>query len=222
MQTIRVWFSKRAEACYISHLDLQRVVQRALKQSGLPVWYTQGFNPHIYLTFALPLSLGQESVAESFDFKTEDETLDPAAVPAQLNRCLPRGVRALRAGPAKLGPGAICWARYSLSFETPGAEEAGRLQAALEQFLGQTELSVEKQTKKGGVKTLDLAPYLGRRSWQMGEKGPCLQLTLPAGSGLNVNPELLLQAAAAPLGLDRAQVTVCRTGVFTASFEPFE
>ena len=71
MQTIRVWFAKREEACYISHLDLQRVVQRALKRSGVPVWYTQGFNPHIYLTFALPLPLGQQSITECFDFKTE-------------------------------------------------------------------------------------------------------------------------------------------------------
>ena len=52
MHTIRVWFAKRDEACYISHLDLQRVVQRALKLARVPVWYTQGFNPHIYLTFA--------------------------------------------------------------------------------------------------------------------------------------------------------------------------
>ena len=62
MTTIRVWFTKTGEASYISLLDLQRVMQRALKRSGLPVWYTLGFNPHIYMTFAAPLSLGQESL----------------------------------------------------------------------------------------------------------------------------------------------------------------
>ena len=64
MHTIRVWFAKRDEACYISHLDLQRVVQRALKLARVPVWYTQGFNPHIYLTFAMPLPLGVFSEAD--------------------------------------------------------------------------------------------------------------------------------------------------------------
>ena len=49
------------EASYISLLDMQRVMQRVLKRSGLPVWHTLGFNPHIYMTFACPLSLGQES-----------------------------------------------------------------------------------------------------------------------------------------------------------------
>ncbi len=56
MTTVRVWFTKTGEASYISLLDLQRVMQRALKRSGLPVWYTQGFNPHIYMTFAAPLA----------------------------------------------------------------------------------------------------------------------------------------------------------------------
>ena len=44
------------EASYISLLDMQRVMQRVLKRSGLPVWHTLGFNPHIYMTFACPHS----------------------------------------------------------------------------------------------------------------------------------------------------------------------
>ena len=62
MITVRISFNKKNEASYISLLDLQRVMQRVLKRSGLPVWHTLGFNPHIYMTFACPLSLGQESV----------------------------------------------------------------------------------------------------------------------------------------------------------------
>ena len=50
MTTIRLWFTKTGEASYISLLDLQRVMQRAFKRSGLPAWYTMGFNPHIYMT----------------------------------------------------------------------------------------------------------------------------------------------------------------------------
>ena len=60
MHTIRIWFTKTGEASYISLLDLQRVMGRALKRSGLPVWYTLGFIPHIYMTLACPLSLAQE------------------------------------------------------------------------------------------------------------------------------------------------------------------
>ena len=63
-------FGKQPRLRFISHLDLQRFFQRALNRTGLPVKYTQGFNPHIYMTFAAPLALGQESVAESLDFKS--------------------------------------------------------------------------------------------------------------------------------------------------------
>ena len=63
-------------AAYISLLDLQRVMHRALKRSGLPVWYTKGFNPHIYLAFSCPLALGQESLCESCEVKTEVEDPD--------------------------------------------------------------------------------------------------------------------------------------------------
>ena len=73
MITVRISFEKKNEASYISLLDLQRVMQRVLKRSGLPVWHTLGFNPHIYMTFACPLSLGQESECECVDVKTEAE-----------------------------------------------------------------------------------------------------------------------------------------------------
>ena len=70
MITVRIRFEKTGEAAYISLLDLQRVFHRILKRSGLPVYYTQGFNPHIYLSFACPLSLGQESLCECCEVKT--------------------------------------------------------------------------------------------------------------------------------------------------------
>lgn len=50
-QKVRLFFTKLDRAKYISHLDMNRCMSRALKRSGLPVWYTGGFNPHMYLTF---------------------------------------------------------------------------------------------------------------------------------------------------------------------------
>ena len=65
----RVFYTKTGRLKYISHLDVNRLMQRALKRSGLPVWYSEGFNPHIYITFALPLALGLESRYEIMDFR---------------------------------------------------------------------------------------------------------------------------------------------------------
>ena len=44
MKNVRMWFKKGGAAKYISHLDLTHCMGRALKLSGLPIWYTQGFN----------------------------------------------------------------------------------------------------------------------------------------------------------------------------------
>ena len=54
-KAVRLFFSKKGRAVYISHLDLLRTMQRALKRAGIPVWYSEGFNPRIYLNFPLAL-----------------------------------------------------------------------------------------------------------------------------------------------------------------------
>lgn len=76
MLSVRVFFEKKGESRFISHLDLNRAVSRILVRSGLPVVYSQGFNPHIKVVFALPLSIYQESDYEIFDFKLTRDVPD--------------------------------------------------------------------------------------------------------------------------------------------------
>ena len=57
-------FSKTDEAAYISHLDLMHCMQRVIARAQLPVWYTEGFNQHIYISVALPLSTGYSGECE--------------------------------------------------------------------------------------------------------------------------------------------------------------
>ena len=72
MIPVRVFFKKKGKLKYISHLDLMRAVTRALLRSELPIVYTEGFNPHPKLVFALPLSIYQESEYEIFDIAVEN------------------------------------------------------------------------------------------------------------------------------------------------------
>lgn len=72
MLQVRVFFRKKGKLKYISHLDLMRAVTRALLRSELPIVYTEGFNPHPKLVFALPLSIYQESEYEIFDIAVHD------------------------------------------------------------------------------------------------------------------------------------------------------
>ena len=72
MKNVRILFSKTGRAKYVSHLDLVRAMTRAVRRANIPLWYTEGFNRHPYLTFASPLSLGYEGLRESVDIRMEE------------------------------------------------------------------------------------------------------------------------------------------------------
>ena len=129
MITVRISFEKKNEASYISLLDLQRVMQRVLKRSGLPVWHTLGFNPHIYMTFACPLSLGQESECECVDVKTEAEAPDFAQWKTALNAIMPAGIVIYPGGPgADEGRPPLPTPATSITLPGGGCRSAGPVQ----------------------------------------------------------------------------------------------
>ena len=103
MKTVRIWFRKIGAAKYISHLDLNRCMARAMRRAAIPAWVTEGFNPHLFLTFALPLSLGQEGLDESMDIKLPDD-FPIETLPDRLNAVLPP-MSSASVGPAKKRPG---------------------------------------------------------------------------------------------------------------------
>ena len=70
---VRIFFTKTGMAKYISHLDLMRCMTRALRRAQIPLWYTEGYNPHLFMTFARPLPLGVESLCESMDIRLVGE-----------------------------------------------------------------------------------------------------------------------------------------------------
>ena len=88
---VRVWFSKTGTARYISHLDLNRCMSRAFHKAKLPLWYTEGFNPHVFLTFAAPLSLGFEGRHESMDIRLIEDMPYPELI-EKLNAGLPHDI----------------------------------------------------------------------------------------------------------------------------------
>ena len=130
MITVRISFEKKNEASYISLLDLQRVMQRVLKRSGLPVWHTLGFNPHIYMTFACPLSLGQESECECVDVKTEAEAPDFEQWKAALNAIMPAGIVITHVGPVQMKADLIAYACYRITYPAAAAAALDAVQRA--------------------------------------------------------------------------------------------
>ena len=72
-EAIRIKFSKTGRLRYISHLDLCRTMQPAMIRARIPLWYTEGFNPHPKMVFAQPLPLFVESRCEFLDIKIVED-----------------------------------------------------------------------------------------------------------------------------------------------------
>ena len=216
MITVRIWFEKRNEASYISLLDMQRVMQRVLKRSGLPVWHTLGFNPHIYMTFTCPLSLGQESLCESVDVKTEAENLDFKDFKAwqdKLNAIMPAGIHVFQVEPARDKASEIAYACYSITY--PAAA-----QPKLEQYNDLTEAMVEKKGKKSS-KQVDLKQYIPAIACHTEGGKTSFAVCLPAAQELNLNPSLLTGFLEQQFGLSAAEASILRTGLLKANKTPF-
>ena len=92
MREVRLRFSKTGRLKYISHLDINRAMSRALKRAGIPLWYTEGFNPHPYMSFSLPLSLGVESLCENVDLRITGEITNKE-IKDRLNSVLPEDLK---------------------------------------------------------------------------------------------------------------------------------
>lgn len=144
MKNVRVWFEKKGAVRYISHLDLTRNMARGLKLSGLPVWYTEGFNPRIYMTYAMPLSLGVCGERECMDIRLTEE-VPYSELTVRLNTCLPRGLRALEAGEPAGKFEEIQYGEYEMALE---GEAPAVLEEKVCSLLERETVLVRKHTKK--------------------------------------------------------------------------
>ncbi len=210
LKTVRVVFSKTGRARFISHLDLVRTMTRVVRRAEIPLWYTEGFNRHPYLTFAAPLSLGFEGLRESMDLRLEEE-LPYDELVARLNAALPEGFEAISAAEAVHKVGALTAASYRLRFDCPPEK--------IEALLAQTEILVEKRTKKKTMKTLDIQPAFADAQVRAYGEGTEVTVTLPVGND-TVNPNLLLQALSAAEGKEY-HLRVLRLDLLMADGKPF-
>ncbi len=193
-ETVRLFFSKWGKTKFISHLDLNRTMIRAIRRTNLPIWYTEGFNKHPYVTFVSPLSLGYESNCECMDFRL-NETVSYETIVSLLNEQFPEGLTAIKAGPPINKAGKLGFARYRIAVPCNKAKT--------EEFLAQNEMVVEKRTKKGLRKEVDIRPYLQDVSVSEEGEQVFLKVTLPCNSETTINPSLLTTAMNQFLGEDR-------------------
>ncbi len=213
MKDYRIVFEKRGRVKYISHLDLNRCMLRAVRRSGLPAWYTEGFHPHMYLMFPLALSLGAESTCEVMDIRLTEE-VPPEEILDRLNPALPEGLRAYEVREPQNVTQDIAAAEYEVTLS------GENLVDFWERFYAQEEILVEKKTKKG-MKEIDIKPLITVLDMTALEDGVKLTLRLPAGNEGNINVSVVTDAFAKHAEFPVLVRKVLRTKIFCADGKLF-
>ena len=188
----RMRFSKLDDAVWISHLDTMRLFQRAFRRANVSVKHTEGFNPHAFVSIAMPMSVGTQSQCELLDFTLLPGEVTLEQLPELLNRVLPAGVRVLEAydTPNKLSGLKYLHARVTLTYDKEVPAEAAEKIKAL--FAG-PELVVMKKSKRGTAPT-DILPMI--RSLQvLPDTDTTLVLdAVVSANEPSLNPDLLASA----------------------------
>lgn len=217
MLRLRATFKKTGRAKYISHLDLNRCMLRIFRRSKLPVWYTEGFNPHPYYSFALALSLGFESDCEIMDFNITDDNMPLSVIKDRLNEVMPEGMGIVDIAPQKNKITVIAKAEYEFDLK---ADDVQGVYDAVEKLLAADEILIEKKTKKG-IKIVDLKPDTEIVSLEKAEGAVHMAMRLPAGTKINYNPTLFVEALRKSCEIPFEMANIRRTGILCENNEKF-
>lgn len=186
---MRIVFTKEENARFISHLDLVRCFTRIFSRAGIPVSHTQGFNPHPYMVFSPPLSLGVLSDCEIIDIKT-DEPMSGEDIKHRMSLAVPSDIRIIDAYEDGEKLNLIDSADYELFIPNEYVPE-------FEKFISQDRIEVEKKAKKGGMKTVCISEGMTVKNRRVNDEGVLFVINLPCGSDNNIGINLLTKAFSA-------------------------
>ncbi|NLK87679.1 MAG: DUF2344 domain-containing protein [Clostridiaceae bacterium] len=231
MSKIRVRFSRGEAVKFISHLDLMKVFERAIRRSGLPIDYSKGFNPHPQMVFGLPLPVGMTSDCEYADFTLAEETGTEEFM-QRLNASLPEGIRVTAAAvnnSKKNIMASIRGAEYLLQIFTNEVLSLENVSAGLENMLKCESIKVGKESKgKDGRRVLretEIRPMILKAAIEPVRVLPegyegfgsayLIKAELKAGSEANLRPDLFLKAFAQQLGTTADAVRMHRSALYS-------
>ncbi|MEE1239841.1 MAG: TIGR03936 family radical SAM-associated protein [Acutalibacteraceae bacterium] len=214
MKSVRIFYTKSGRMKFVSHLDMNRLMIKVIRKSGIPVWYTEGFNRHIYINYAVPLSLGFEGVYEVMDIRITDDGFSFDEILQRLNAAAPEDIEFFRAEEPVLPTVDIAFAEYELTFDPENAQ----LYDKLKEFLSKESVICSKKDKKGRIKEFDIIPKIKSADF----KGDKALLVLSAGNEGNLNPSLVLSAFFEQMNIAPAFCSVKRLMLFDRDLKPFK
>lgn len=192
---IRSMFSKQYDMIYISHLDLLRVFERALRRAKIQTEFSQGFNPRPKITFAQALTLGTESQSEYIDVIIADN-ISTDEFKDRLNKVLPQGIEILKSKEMDLKSEALMSivsnARYAIEIKSKNSFED--IQNSIAVLLKEEEIFIEKLSKKKKLQKIDIRPLIfDAQIFKLKDDYFALNLLLGCGSAGNLKPEIFIK-----------------------------
>ena len=189
MSTFRVTFSKDDVLVYISHLDLSHAFIRALNRADISLVYSQGFNPHPKLVFALPLSIGMAGENELLDIGVLDESVTAERLREALCEQLPPHITIKSVELAERKLKDVSSALYEIVISKSSVKDA------LSELLA-GEITVLKKTKSGEKDVVISDGIIKTALREVGET-TVIDAVLAASGDNYLNPELIIKAAIA-------------------------
>ncbi len=184
-------YKRGEEVKYISHLDFVRMFHRTVRRSGLPMAFSQGFNPHPIMTVAMPLSVGVTSDCEYMkigfdgDFQAEE-------IKNRLNNAFPKGFKisaVVKTEGKEHDFSKLDRAEYIVETELKTAYIPN-----VDDFLSNDKILVMKKSKSG-VKESDIRPHIFKlKIIKTENKFLTFDMIVSAGNNYNLKPETVLEA----------------------------
>lgn len=220
MREVRLRFSKTGRLKYISHLDINRAMSRAFKRAEIPLWYTEGYNPHPYMSFSLPLSLGVESLCESVDIRlTQDISNDD--IKSRMNAVLPSDLKILDVYDDFRDCSEIAYSDYVYKIQFADNDLACE---RIKSVLAQDEIYALKKAKKGKKRIMretDIKPFITKYSLSVRGDSVVINVRLLAGTQKNLNPSLLFDSIIRLIDMDFEWKSIARIALLDADLKEF-
>lgn len=200
---VRIKFAKLENLRFIGHLDLQRLFERALNRTGLPLRYTQGFSPKIRINIASALPLGFISSAEVLDFWL-NAPVDLQEIREKLKAALPKDLQILDIqeipNKAPSLQASVHLSQYSITLPDTYAQD--KIEIKLNNLLDCDTIPVERRGK-----TVDIKPMIKEYALFSLDGFTVLHLQMDSSATSNGRPDELLKL----LNIDPADVIIERT-----------
>ena len=220
MREVRLRFSKTGRLKYISHLDINRAMGRAFKRAEIPLWYTEGFNPHPYMSFSLPLSLGVESLCESVDIRLIDNITNEE-IKKRMNVVLPADLKIIDVYDNFRDNSEIVYSDYVYKFQFADNEKALEKISLL---LSADEIMALKKGKQGRKKVLketNIKPFIDKYNLSIRDDIIILNIRLLAGGEKNLNPSLLFDTIIRLIDMDFEWKSIARISLLDKDYKEF-